>query len=235
MHSPGAFLSTHDARTGAESRENVKEKAILFIDSANFDNFVRKKTGKPTRWLDYPEFSRRVVPEGEHWQETRYYAGQLKQEGNPDLYKNQRKFLASLKRTKDVSYHLGRVVRRPVIAEAESLCSRLDNLRRRGDVSLGAGAAEELDEIIATLGAVRYMEKEVDVLIAADMISMAHNGDYDVAYLLTADRDFAPAVRRVRETGKKVVVASPVYAGRLMQEANDFILLTEEYFEGCWL
>ena len=46
--------------------------------------------------------------------------------------------------------------------------------------------------------------------IAVDMVVKAMEDEFDVAYLLSADGDFVPAVETVRKMGKKVFAASPV-------------------------
>lgn len=51
-------------------------------------------------------------------------------------------------------------------------------------------------------------QKEVDVSIATEMLMHAFNDHYDVAILLTGDRDFIPAVTAVQLLGKTVEVAS---------------------------
>ena len=54
-----------------------------------------------------------------------------------------------------------------------------------------------------------WVEKAVDVQIAVDMIAMAQRGEYDAAYLLSADGDFTPAVEEVLNIGRKVSLPRP--------------------------
>ncbi len=42
-----------------------------------------------------------------------------------------------------------------------------------------------------------HVEKQVDVAIAVDLVTMAFRDQYDVAYFLSADADFVSAVREV--------------------------------------
>lgn len=51
-------------------------------------------------------------------------------------------------------------------------------------------------------------EKGIDVLIALQMVMGAHNDDYDVAILVSADTDLVPAVETVLELGKRCEVAA---------------------------
>ena len=62
-------------------------------------------------------------------------------------------------------------------------------------------------------------EKGVDTRIATDMISMAWDGNYDIAVLVSSDRDFVPVVRFLRSRAIKVVHgAFPPVAAELSQE-----------------
>lgn len=48
-------------------------------------------------------------------------------------------------------------------------------------------------------------EKGVDTRIVTDMMSLAWNGAYDVAVLVTADRDFIPVAEELQARGIKVI------------------------------
>lgn len=52
------------------------------------------------------------------------------------------------------------------------------------------------------------MQKEVDVALATEMIMHAAKDHYDVAILISGDRDYIPAISAVQSLGKKVEVAS---------------------------
>ena len=49
-----------------------------------------------------------------------------------------------------------------------------------------------------------YHEKGVDVRLSVEMIRLARQDKYDVAYLLSSDTDLVPAVEEVLSFGKKV-------------------------------
>lgn len=51
-------------------------------------------------------------------------------------------------------------------------------------------------------------QKEVDVAMACKMVVHALNDHYDVAIVVSGDRDFVPAVNEVQAAGKRVEVAS---------------------------
>lgn len=51
-------------------------------------------------------------------------------------------------------------------------------------------------------------QKGIDVLLAIDLVHLAHINSYDVAIVLSGDTDLIEAVRLVRKMGKKVIVVS---------------------------
>lgn len=61
-------------------------------------------------------------------------------------------------------------------------------------------------------------EKGVDTRIATDLISLAWDGNYDAAVLVSSDRDFVPVVEFLSKRGIKVVHgAFPPSASELTQ------------------
>ncbi|WCR16597.1 NYN domain-containing protein (plasmid) [Paracoccus seriniphilus] len=64
----------------------------------------------------------------------------------------------------------------------------------------------EATNCVACGGDMRGMEeKGVDTRIVSDMMSLAWNGAYDVAVLVTADRDFIPVAQELQDRGIKVI------------------------------
>jgi uncharacterized LabA/DUF88 family protein len=51
-------------------------------------------------------------------------------------------------------------------------------------------------------------QKEVDVALASDMQEQAYEDNYDTAILISGDRDFVPAIEKIRAKGKRVEVAA---------------------------
>lgn len=51
-------------------------------------------------------------------------------------------------------------------------------------------------------------QKEVDVKMALEMYIMAKEDKYDVAIVVSGDRDFLPAIEEIKACGKKVIVAA---------------------------
>lgn len=214
-------------------KKKQRERAILFIDGSNFYHGMKKLRLSP-KDLDYTKFSRKIILERE-WVETRYYVGKVRKTGDLTKYKEQRKFLSGLEKFPQVSCHLGRIENQPAERTAKKLTRWLNALERRTDLDLPAQAISELYQI-TEVASVRYTEKAVDVMIAADMVSMAHQDKYDVAYLLSADGDFTPAVKEVRKAGRKVFVAfcSSLSGWEISQAADTFISIKQDFFGGCW-
>ena len=79
------------------------------------------------------------------------------------------------------------------------------------------------------------IEKGIDVRIAVDMLTMAHDDVYDVAVLVSGDADYVHAVAAVKGTGKQVEVAcfKSSRSDQLMQQADrviDLNALTTDCF-----
>ena len=205
------------------------ERAIIFIDGNNFRHGMRKHNVS-TLTLDYVEFSEQLT-QGQNWLETRYYIGAIrKRSGMPDRYEEQREFLAGLAELDKVNYFLGRLERRPnkII---RPLRTWLNGLKKRKDIIIPHKARTELREI-ADGAQPTFVEKAVDTMIAVDMVAMAFQNQFDVAYLVSADGDFVPAVEKVRQVGKKVFVAAPTTAHELGRVADSFIVIKRESLRG---
>jgi uncharacterized protein (TIGR00288 family) len=56
--------------------------------------------------------------------------------------------------------------------------------------------------------ATHIVQKEVDVAMACRMVTHAMKDSYDVAVVVSGDRDFVPAIEAVQEAGKRAEVAS---------------------------
>lgn len=80
-------------------------------------------------------------------------------------------------------------------------------------------------------------EKGIDVRLAVDMTAMAYRDEYDVAYLLSGDGDFIPAVEEIQYINKKVfAVACGEQSISALYKAADTCLpiAKREYFHGLW-
>lgn len=74
-----------------------------------------------------------------------------------------------------------------------------------------------------------FKEKEADIRLATEMIARGFNDSYDVAILVTGDRDFLRAIRYVQDQGKTVHVAAfqEPMAGKLRREADGYTYLDD--------
>jgi uncharacterized LabA/DUF88 family protein len=74
-----------------------------------------------------------------------------------------------------------------------------------------------------------FHEKGVDVRIAVEMIRLARENAYDIAYLLSSDTDLVPAVEEVRFLGKKVIyVGAPKGQSFGLTKSSDSTILLRE-------
>ncbi|MGC8852405.1 MAG: NYN domain-containing protein [Hydrogenobacter sp.] len=74
-----------------------------------------------------------------------------------------------------------------------------------------------------------YVEKEVDIMLATDMLSMAYMDAYDTAVLVSGDSDFSYTVEEVQRIGKRVENASfkRTSSYQLRKVCDRFILLDD--------
>lgn len=74
-----------------------------------------------------------------------------------------------------------------------------------------------------------YKEKEADIRLATELIARGFNDSYDVAVVITGDKDFLRAVRYVQDQGKVVKVAAfeHTLSGDLRRTVDKFILLDD--------
>ena len=210
--------------------KKIKMRAVVFVDGSNFYHTMKEAQLSPTG-LDFSKFSQKLVGDRE-WVETRFYIGQITK-NNPVLYQGQQKFLSRLEQ-QGITVFFGRMEKRPVKGAARKLNRWLRRLQNHPHGSkIPVEIVQDLRQI-AENKEFQWIEKAVDVMIATDMVSMAFENKYDVAYLLSADGDFTPAAQKVRETGRKIFVASPMPGQKISQAANSFIPLKREFFHGCW-
>lgn len=75
-----------------------------------------------------------------------------------------------------------------------------------------------------------YHEKGVDVRLAVEMIRLARQNKYDIAYLLSSDTDLVPAVEEVLSLNKKVkyVGAAENQSFGLSKVTKNYLILRPE-------
>jgi len=211
----------------------MTDRAIIFIDGSNWYHSLKNAGITGSGELDYPKICRKLVGPARQWIATRYYVGRVNQEEAPKLYADQRIFFSRLCAADSrITAHFGRLETRLTHNKAaEELKHYLANLSIRIDPTV-------YHDLVALAGRHRNVrvtgEKAVDVKLAVDMVVMAERGEYDTAYLLTADGDFTPAVEAVRQLGKRVYAASPAKGAQLAQAVNTYIPLNKAWFSDCW-
>jgi uncharacterized protein (TIGR00288 family) len=182
--------------------------------------------------LDYRKLSLKLTKPRD-WIETRYYVGRVLNSGNNLLYDEQRRFIERIcRQDSKISTHFGRLEKRVSRNEAaEEILAYLGNL----SVEIDKGVYQSLIEIAQRHRSAEVMvEKAVDVMIAVDLVSMAQNDEFDVAYLLSADGDFTPAVVLVQSLGKKVFGVSAQHGAQLAAQTDTFIRIRRDWFDDCF-
>ncbi len=176
----------------------ISERSVLFIDGNNWYHGL-KKIGVDAYDLDYPEVAKKLL-KGSTLTEIRFYIGRIR--GDRGRAARQRRRLDRLER-QGVRLFLGRIQRNPVPADKNPALAELRQTLAQAPPDTPAAFRRRLEEL-SRKSFVSYVEKQADVWIAVDLVSMAYRDEYDVAYLLSADADYVSAVREVGGMGKKV-------------------------------
>ena len=200
----------------------------MFVDGNNWYHGL-KALGVDADELDYPLVAGKLV-EDRVLGEIRYYVGQVT--GNRQRVAVQKRVLARLQ-AQGVRVFPGRIQRNWLRPEQNPMVAKLTSVLRDLGPSIPEEVREQLDGL-CRMSVPEYVEKQVDVQIAADLVSMAFQDEYDIAYLLSADADFVPAVRRVRGRGKRVFAVRSwrQRSAELKREVDAMIALPPEWFEG---
>ncbi|MFN0006386.1 MAG: NYN domain-containing protein [Planctomycetota bacterium] len=207
------------------------ERAIVFVDGSNWYHALRDAGVKEIGRLDFGLMSRKLVGT-RTWLGTRYYVGLIQLMSDPRLYAGQRKFLRRL-RSMDarVSVHLGRLESRIIESRA---AREIEAFLAKLKIGIDPILRQDLTALARTYSRQKVLvEKAVDVMLAVDMVVLAEQDRFDVAYLLSTDGDFTPAVAAVRSSGRKVFAASPGRGVMLQGACNAFIRLSKEWFDDC--
>ena len=209
----------------------MRDRGIVFIDGSNWYHSLKEAGVQVPGDIDLGKVSQKLVGPGRDWFGTRYYTGRVNQQEAPDGYKKQRRYMSRLLLDPKIKACYGRLETRPARNElAEELGQYMASLSMRIDTTVFQDLvqlAQKHRSVLVT------QEKAVDVLLAVDLVLMAHKDEYDAAYLLTADGDYTPAVAAVRAVGKKVYCASPSKGAQLAAAANVYIPIRRDFFNDC--
>jgi len=210
----------------------VNDRAILFVDGNNWYHGLKAAGVRDQLRLDWTRIAQKLVS-GRTWLETRYYIGEVKQQGNARLYADHRRFASGfLAADSRHSIHYGRLEQRNVPSEAAAeLAEYLGGLRTKIDPvvykELVALAHRHRQSVVR-------VEKAVDVMLAVDMVTLCCDKAYDSAYVLSADGDFTHAAAFVRSRGCKVFAVAARNGNQLRNVVNTFIRLDPDWFSSLY-
>ena len=180
-------------------------RAILFIDGNNWYHSL-KRIGVNSPDLDYQEVAKKLLLDGRKLAGIRYYIGKIND--NIARIRRQDTQLKNL-RLQNIHISLGRIEKTTILPKNNSLIEKLNQILDRESTRIPDDVHNELTQLCREqISVYTEKEKQVDVRIAVDLVSMAQRNEYDVAYLLSADGDFVPAVEEARRLGKQVFAVS---------------------------
>lgn len=207
------------------------ERAAFFIDGNNFYFSMKREGVAEIHRLDYAKVcdklsqARQVVYMG-------YYVGKL----SPDAphYGRQRAFFHKL-RQQGIHIVEGRIEKRPAKGDlGKKVNELLSWLTRNIKPKLNLPLYNILrDKVAGLVGSYVWVEKAVDVHLAVDLLAQAMNDEYDVAYILSADGDYTPAVEQAKQLGKRVFAMSLSHGHELSQAVDVYIKLSAGWFDDC--
>ena len=205
-------------------------RAILFIDGNNWYHSL-KRIGVSSPDLDYQEVAKKLLLDGRKLAGIRYYIGKIND--NIARIRRQEKHLKNL-RLQEIHISLGRIEKNTIPPKNNPLIEKLSQILDRESTRIPDDVHKELTQLCREQIPV-YAEKQVDVRIAVDLVSMAQRDEYDVAYLLSADGDFVPSVEEARRLGKQVFAVSASSGWQLGNAVDTFIRIpSSDWFHGCY-
>ncbi len=205
-------------------------RAILLIDGNNWYHGL-KKIGIQSTDLEYRKVAEKLLQHNRRLIEICYYVGKVF--GDRMRVRRQKNFLKVL-RLQGVKISLGRIEKHEIFPKDNPTARNLKNIINQHRDYIRADILAELTHLCA-ITIPTYTEKQVDVQIAVDLLSMAQRDEYDTAYLLSADGDFVPAVKEAKRVGKCVFAVSASTGRQLGSAVNDFIRLRHDWFLNCYL
>ena len=205
------------------------QRAAVFIDGSNWYHGLRGIGVRSSR-LHYPAVARKLACDRSVCA-VRYYVGRV---ATPiATAAAQGRFLETL-RQQGVRVSLGRMQRNPMSRRAAEDRSRLARACAGREHEIPPDLMQTIDAFCHSRPS-EYREKQVDTRIAVDLVDLAHRDRYDVAYLLSADADFIPAVEVVRRLGKEVFAVATFRGDELKEAVTGFVKVSVDWFEGLYV
>lgn len=197
------------------------ERVTIFIDGSNFYHGL--KANKCSTRIDFHKLSNLLTGKQRNLIRAYYYNAACKQKDDPQKYAGQLRFFTKLRKTPYLAVKLGRLERRIQEIDQRSL-----------EREVGSEAANMFVEKFGK-SMPYYVEKGVDITIAADMLKFAYSDSYDTAVLISGDGDFASAVEGVQNLGKHVENAyfKKGHSIHLEETCDTFIPLTANLIKKC--
>jgi uncharacterized LabA/DUF88 family protein len=77
-----------------------------------------------------------------------------------------------------------------------------------------------------------WLEKEVDIMLATDMLAMAFRDAYDTAILVSGDSDFCYTVETIQDLGKRVINATfKKNSSPLLRAVADEVIILDDHIQ----
>ena len=208
---------------------SASARAIVFIDGANLYSAL-KAGGVQANRIDPYKVARKLV-QSRTLVQVRYYIAEINRTAPERVFRAYRQLTTLLGRYADVQVCTGHIQhireRNPCAQELASYIAELSiRIPKQVFHDLLALASRHKEITV-------HREKGVDVFLACDLVDLARRDAFDVAYLVSGDADFCPAVSIARSMGKRVFVASASIAGRLIGACDVAIRLEPAWFADC--
>ena len=199
------------------------------MDGANFHRALRRVHVRADD-VDVEKVARKLA-RGRRLERVCYFIARVERDGGA-AYEANRRLIADLAARSAVRLFLGFIQRQRETNRCAEELSRF--LRSPMSSDLSPYARRLLDEI-ARRHAERFVfrEKGVDVALAVELVRQARDGEFDLAFLISADGDFHPAADLVRRMGRQVIAAGPVIGRRLRDACDATIRLERDWFRDC--
>jgi len=182
---------------------NSKEKVIVFIDGSNHYHIIKKMFNNPNCLSEFNfEAFIKLLINGRNLVRVYYYTAPL--DKNYFDSKNKKEGIETYAKQQQFFEKLRKIP-----------CFNLILCRMQ---------KENLN------GRVHYTVKEDDINLAVDMVKLAYNNAYDTAILVSSDGDFVPAIKAVKEIGKKVenIGFENKFSWHLKHECDKYLQLNKK-------